>query len=120
MIGMRELQLTSVHACGWSTFAVDDAGKVWSWGLNNYQQLGVGRKAKKVITTEFNPKPAKMFKVPIAQIAGGILACARSCAVASANPRTHPKRERREITGRRLVGSCGLPCAAEGGGGCAV
>lgn len=64
-------RLTSVHACGWSTFAVDAAGKVYSWGLNNYQQLAINKKAKKVITTSMFPLPAKMFTAPITQIAGG-------------------------------------------------
>lgn len=64
-------RLTSVHACGWSTFAVDATGKVYSWGLNNYQQLAINKKAKKVITTSMYPLAAKMFKAPITQIAGG-------------------------------------------------
>ena len=26
--------------CGaWSTMAIDDKGKVWAWGLNNYSQV---------------------------------------------------------------------------------
>ena len=29
-------------ACGhWATYAVDEAGHVWAWGLNNYGQLGM-------------------------------------------------------------------------------
>ena len=29
-------------ACGhWATYAIDEAGHVWAWGLNNYGQLGM-------------------------------------------------------------------------------
>ncbi len=29
-------------ACGhWATYAVDEGGHVWAWGLNNYGQLGM-------------------------------------------------------------------------------
>jgi len=29
-------------ACGhWATYAVDEAGHVWAWGLNNYGQLAM-------------------------------------------------------------------------------
>eukprot|EP00040_Diaphanoeca_grandis_P004616 m.29498 g.29498 ORF g.29498 m.29498 type:complete len:484 (-) comp16102_c0_seq1:175-1626(-) len=67
----KRKNLVGVSASGWSTFVVDDAGKVFSWGLNNYAQLGLGPIKKKKIMTEFTPKAAKAFTSPVAQIDGG-------------------------------------------------
>lgn len=62
--------IRSVHACGWSTFAVDSSGVVFSWGLNNYSQLGHGKRKGKIVM-EYNPKKASSFKAPIKKLVGG-------------------------------------------------
>ena len=37
-------------ACGhWATYAVDEAGHVWAWGLNNYGQLGMPGQVKEFL-----------------------------------------------------------------------
>lgn len=38
--GGKKTQITSVGAGGYSSFAIDQNGEVYSWGLNNYGQLG--------------------------------------------------------------------------------
>lgn len=67
----KKKNLVGVGACSYSSFVYDDAGKVYSWGLNNYAQLGHGPRKSKNSTTEFAPKVAKAFKQKIAQLAGG-------------------------------------------------
>ena len=90
---------------------MDAAGKVYSWGLNNYQQLAISRKAKKVITTSMFPLRALMFqKIPITQIAGGTLAWGciltvslGSCATGLTTVRHRAPRRARARLGARLV-----------------
>ena len=38
-------------ACGsYATYAVDEAGNVWAWGLNNYGQLGLSGQVSLLMT----------------------------------------------------------------------
>ena len=46
-------------SCGsYFTVCVDDEGFVWSFGQNNYGQLGIGNK------TNFNNVPQKLLEIP--------------------------------------------------------
>jgi len=51
-------KIAKIFAGGWSSGAVDEAGNVYSWGLNNYGQLGhqAGNR-----TIQYKPKYAKNF-----------------------------------------------------------
>ena len=41
-------------ACGsYATYAVDEAGNVWAWGLNNYGQLGMEGQVSLCLHTHF-------------------------------------------------------------------
>lgn len=62
-------RLTGVFAGGWSTAVVDEAGRVFAWGLNNYGQLGQPSSSKRTI--EYAPKRSKLFAEQIESLAFG-------------------------------------------------
>jgi regulator of chromosome condensation len=61
--------ITAIAAGGWSTNAIFESGNVFSWGLNNYGQLGYKTGTK---TVEFKPKEATTFgHLKVASISAG-------------------------------------------------
>ncbi|EDQ86374.1 uncharacterized protein MONBRDRAFT_33844 [Monosiga brevicollis MX1] len=68
--------IVKVFTGSWASFALDDEGHVWAWGLNNHHQLGVPRSEKASFGVDDNcvffPQRATKFEnLDISAIAGG-------------------------------------------------
>lgn len=67
-------KIVSIGTGTWSSWAIDEAGQVWAWGLNNYHQLGIDRPegGNPEWNCVYTPQRAERFDgLSIKQICGG-------------------------------------------------
>lgn len=76
VVGIRDpsnprklLKATEIGAGAYHSFAVTECGRVFSWGLNNYGQLGLGNTETAVCPTEISSLYSTVD--PIKKICGG-------------------------------------------------
>ncbi|WQF88154.1 Putative regulator of chromosome condensation 1/beta-lactamase-inhibitor protein II [Colletotrichum destructivum] len=81
-IGLPKNKTAKIFAGSHHTFAIDTAGKVWAFGLNNFGQCGIPTREDTGFTTVISPTMVKnLAEYDIRHIAGGLhhsIACTKS------------------------------------------
>ncbi|KAF9880573.1 RAN exchange factor prp20 pim1 [Colletotrichum karsti] len=80
-VGLPKNKATKIFAGSHHSFAIDNAGKVWAFGLNNFGQCGISTSEDTGFTTVISPTVVKSLeKHSITQIGCGLhhsIACTR-------------------------------------------
>ncbi|TQN65403.1 Protein pim1 [Colletotrichum shisoi] len=81
-IGLPKNKTANIFAGSHHSFAIDTAGKVWAFGLNNFGQCGIPTREDTGFTTVISPIMVKsLAEYDICHVAGGLhhsIACTKS------------------------------------------